>query len=203
MWLKGRLKQERHIFSTFKFRKDNWAVFISGQGSNLRSLLHAKEQINIKLVVSTSNKSNGLLFAKRAGCKTLVLEKNINWQELSIQLTQLGINAIFLLGFMKIIPAEFVGQWKGKMLNLHPSLLPKYPGLKSIERAYENQDSIGCTVHIVTEEMDAGPIVKQRIAVDKSRIKRLTLEEAEFLTHVAEQRLLLESLKKWTIEPTY
>ena len=165
--------------------------------------MQSRDQLDIKLVVSSSSKSNGLLFAKRAGCKTLVLEKNINWQDLSFQLSELGISAIFLLGFMKIIPGDFVGQWKGRMLNLHPSLLPKYPGLKSIERAYENQDAIGCTVHIVTEEMDAGPIVKQRIAVDKSKIKRLTLEEAEFLTHATEQRLLLESLKKWTTDPTY
>lgn len=84
------------------------------------------------------------------------------------------------------------------MLNLHPSLLPMYPGLKSIEKAFEAKDDIGITVHEVTAEMDAGPIVLQRIAVDKDDLERLNLEDTEFLTHVLEQQLIREGVRKWT-----
>ncbi len=84
------------------------------------------------------------------------------------------------------------------MLNLHPSLLPHYPGLKSIEKAFEAKDDIGVTVHEVTAEMDAGPIVLQRIAVDKKNVGRFNLNDVEFMTHVHEQELIREGIHQWT-----
>ena len=99
---------------------------------------------------------------------------------------------------MRILPSEFVNLWEKRMLNLHPSLLPDYPGLKSIERAFEARDNIGVTVHEVTAEMDAGPIVLQRIAVDKESVQRFNLSDVEFMTHVREQELICEGIFRWT-----
>ncbi len=171
---------------------------ISGQGSNLRALLQSPQLVKIKLVLSSSAAAPGLLFARRYGIKTLVLEKPINWSAVEDVLRGHGIDAIFLLGFMRLIPESFVNSWAGRILNLHPSLLPKFPGLKSIEAAFTAHEDIGVTVHEVTAEMDAGPQVMQRIAVDKTRGARLTLKDVEFLTHVCEQQTVRESIRKWT-----
>lgn len=169
---------------------------ISGQGSNLRALLQSPELANVGLVVSTSALAPGLLFARRQGIKTYILSKPIAWEALGQLLLTENIKAIFLLGFMRIVPENFVKLWETRIFNLHPSLLPKYPGLKSIEEAYNTADDIGVTVHEVTAEMDAGPRVLQRIAVDKERAGRLTLSDVEFLTHACEQSVVRESLRR-------
>ena len=114
------------------------AVFISGQGSNLSVFLQNKNRFEKILVVSSRAEAYGLEKAKRFGVETLILDKKIDWEELHTNLESQGIDVLFLAGFMKIVPGSFVDRWKGKLFNLHPSLLPEYKGLKSIERAYKS-----------------------------------------------------------------
>ncbi len=169
--------------------KKKWAVFISGTGSNLNAMLDIRE--NIRLVVSSSSQALGILKSKRAGVPTLILPKPIDWNQLNQTLESFGINAIFLAGFMKIIPESFISDFKGTIINLHPSLLPDYPGLKSIEKAFQDQKPLGVSVHQVIPEVDAGEILVQR------RTETLqSLESSEFLVHLSEQRLVREVIAK-------
>ena len=132
---------------------------------------------DIALVVSSSPKAYGLLRAKRAGLRTRLtplcdaspnlqnpskVSKKIDWDALDLELRTGGITHIFLAGFMKVIPAQFVKAWTGRIINLHPSLLPSYPGLHSIERAMNDGVPIGITIHEVVAEVDAGKILLQR-----------------------------------------
>ncbi len=175
----------------------NWCVFISGQGSNLRAFLQAPEYASVKLVVSSKSTAPGILFAKRRGIPVHVLPKTIDWQELNQVLVDRRIERIFLLGFMKILPQEFVDLWRHKMINLHPSLLPQYPGLRSIERAYFERADIGVTIHEVVPEMDAGPRIWQKKVLVTSDLSGLSLDQCEFKTHIVEQQMVRGVLKRW------
>jgi phosphoribosylglycinamide formyltransferase-1 len=179
-----------------------WAVFISGRGSNLQTLLDGLEENRIVLVISSSAKAPGILKARRLGIPVAIFNKKINWSELHQVLKQHSVQRIFLAGFMKIIPAEFIENWAGRILNVHPSLLPAFPGLQAIEKSFADGAAMGVTVHVVTPEMDAGPQVLQKTAVtadlrQKSEQKALTLSEAEFLISITEQSLVRESFRRW------
>ena len=145
------------------------AVFISGKGSNLKSLIKfsklKKSPITIEMIISNNHKSKGLVFGKIYKIKKKVFnfdkqtkaEKNI----LSI-LKKKDINLICLAGFMKILSNNFIENFKGQILNIHPSLLPKYKGLNTHERAIKNKDIYsGSTVHFVTAKLDSGKIINQ------------------------------------------
>ena len=146
------------------------AVFISGKGSNLKSLIKfsrlKKSPIIIEIIISNNNKSKGLVFGKIYKIKKKVFdfnkqtkaEKNI----LNI-LKKKNINLICLAGFMKILSKNFINNFKGPILNIHPSLLPNYRGLNTHERAIKNKDKYsGCTVHFVTSKLDSGKIINQK-----------------------------------------
>jgi phosphoribosylglycinamide formyltransferase-1 len=146
------------------------AVFISGKGSNLKSLINfsklKKSPITIEMIISNNYKSKGLVFAKIYKIKKKVFnfdkqdkaEKNI----LNV-LKKENINLICLAGFMKILSKNFISNFKGPILNIHPSLLPKYKGLNTHERSIKNKDIYsGCTVHFVTPKLDSGKIIYQR-----------------------------------------
>lgn len=170
-----------------------WAVFISGRGSNLQTLLDSSEENRIVLVVSSTAKAPGLLKARRMGIPTLVLPKKVEWSELSQILRQHSVQRIFLAGFMKLIPASFLSDWKNAVLNVHPSLLPAFPGLYAIEKSFEAKADMGVTIHVVIPEMDAGPIVLQKKAPRQS----LTLSDAEFLISITEQSMVREAFRRW------
>lgn len=193
-------------------------MFISGRGSNLAALLELRSEIEIRLVVSSQPDAVGLLRARRAGVKTLVAptadrnpqtdlksSKRIDWDALFGELKARGISHIVLAGFMKIVPKSFIRRFpQGHMVNLHPSLLPLYPGLRSIERAYHDGEPLGASVHEVVEAVDAGRILAQVCTLPKaisggaakvaSAELPPTLLDAEFLVHVDEQRLLRRAL---------
>ena len=146
------------------------AVFISGKGSNLKSLIKFSKiknsPITIEMIISNNQKSEGLVFGKIYKIKKKVFdfnkqtkaEKNI----LNI-LKKKNINLICLAGFMKILSKNFINNFKGQILNIHPSLLPKYKGLNTHERAIKNKDVYsGCTVHFVTPKLDSGKIIIQK-----------------------------------------
>lgn len=171
--------------------KKNWAIFISGTGSNLGALLDLKGAQNIRLVVSSNAKAFGLLKAKRSGVPALVLSKPIDWSGVLKTLEQFNINAIFLAGFMKIVPTDFISRFKGPIFNVHPSLLPAYPGLNSIEKAFQDKKPLGVTIHHVAEMVDSGDVVVQR----KSEAYD-DLNISEFLVHLSEHRLVREVMSK-------
>ena len=156
--------------------KINTAVFISGTGSNLKSLIKfsklKKSPINIKMIISNHSKAEGLQYANIYKIKKKVFDfKNIFSEKKVInELNKNDINLICLAGFMKILSKNFVKNFKGKILNIHPSLLPRYKGLNTHERAIKNKDKYsGCTVHFVSSRLDSGEIINQK----KVRIKKL------------------------------
>jgi phosphoribosylglycinamide formyltransferase-1 len=98
---------------------------------------------------------------------------------------------------MKIVPAGFVKKWQERIVNLHPSLLPAYPGLDSIQRAHADRAAIGLTVHKVNERVDDGEVICQRKTVNAELADTLNLALAEFLVHVDEQRVIKEAIRRW------
>ncbi len=169
--------------------RTNWAIFISGKGSNLCAAIDEVGD-QIKLVVTSNPKAGGILRAKRAGIEVLELKRPIDWQRLTKDLRVRGINKIFLLGFMKIIPLEFIQNWSKNIINLHPSLLPLYPGLESIRKAYEDKAEIGVSVHEVIPEVDAGRILIQKKSFRTPSYSLLKLGEVEMKVHQDEQILV-------------
>ena len=156
--------------------KKNIAVFISGRGSNLKSIVRysSKKKIIYKVKVIISNKANaqGLLFAKKQKIKNYCINftesKRLGNRVLNI-LKKNDIKLVCLAGFMKILPAYFIKNYKGKIINIHPSLLPKYKGLNTHTRAIKNNEEFsGCTVHYVNNLLDSGKIIIQK----KTRITK-------------------------------
>ena len=145
------------------------AVFISGTGSNLKNLVQFsflnKSPIKISLVVSSNKRAKGLNFADRFKIKKKIYDFNNMKKSESLILKQLKINKISLIclaGFMKILSPNFIKKFKGIILNIHPSLLPKYKGLNTHERALKNKEKFsGCTVHYVNSRLDSGKIILQ------------------------------------------
>ena len=152
------------------------AVFISGKGSNLENLIKyskkKKSPIIIKLIISNSQKSKGLKYSKQFNIKKNVINfKKIKLAENKILklLNENKINFICLAGFMKILSKSFIKKFKGKIINIHPSLLPKYKGLNTHEEVLKNKEKFtGCTVHYVNSKLDSGKIILQR----KVKIKK-------------------------------
>ena len=156
--------------------KINIAVFISGTGSNLKSLIKfsklKKSPIIIKMIISNNYKAKGLKYANIYKIKKKVFDFKNTLSEKKVinELKKSDIQLICLAGFMKILSKSFIKNFKGKILNIHPSILPKYKGLNTHERAIKNKDKYsGCTVHFVNSRLDSGEIIKQK----KVRIKKL------------------------------
>ena len=151
-------------------KKTNIAVFISGKGTNFKNLiqysLKKKSKFKIKLVVSNNSNAKGLEYAKKFKIKKKIINyKNLTNSEIHIlnDLNKENINIICLAGFMRILTANFIKKFKGKIINIHPSLLPKYKGLNTHQRALDNKEKYsGCTVHFVNSKLDAGKIILQK-----------------------------------------
>ena len=163
-------------------KKIKTAVFISGTGSNLKSLIKfsklKKSPISINIILSNNAKSKGLGFAKIYKIKKKVFNfKNNLLAEKKIlnELKKNKIKLICLAGFMKILSNDFIKNFNGKILNIHPSLLPKYKGLKTHERAIKNNEEYsGCTVHYVNSKLDSGKIIKQKkVKINKNDTPKL------------------------------
>ena len=147
------------------------AVLISGSGTNMAALLYASRAntcpYDIVLVASNNPEAAGLALAAAEGVATFALpHKGMARADHDLAMDAAiranGAEFVALAGYMRILTAEFVGRWGGRMLNIHPSLLPKYPGLHTHERALETGDSHGgCSVHLVTAELDDGPVLGQ------------------------------------------
>ena len=150
--------------------KVNIAVFISGRGSNLKSLIKNFKKkhslIKIKLVISNDPKAKGLDYAKKSKIKSFIInfkKKNVSEKKLLKKLSINKINLICLAGFMKILSKSFINKFNKPILNIHPSLLPKYKGLNTHKRVIKNKEKYsGATVHLVSEKLDSGKIILQK-----------------------------------------
>jgi phosphoribosylglycinamide formyltransferase-1 len=157
-------------------KKVKTAIFISGTGSNLKSLIkfskHKKSPIIISMIISNNSKAKGLQYSKIYKIKKKVFDfKNSSSEKKAInELKKNNIHLICLAGFMKILSKNFINNFKGKILNIHPSLLPKYKGLNTHEKAIKNKDKYsGCTVHFVNSKLDSGKIINQKkVKISKS-----------------------------------
>jgi phosphoribosylglycinamide formyltransferase 1 len=140
-------------------------ILISGRGSNMRALVENASGYEIALVASNKPQAPGLDWARTQGLPTWTwdskgVEKEKFDRAMSAALEDHGVGTIALAGFMRILSPWFIEQWRGRILNIHPSLLPKYRGLDTHARAIEAGDSAGgCSVHVVTEELDAGEVL--------------------------------------------
>ena len=151
-------------------KKIKTAVFISGTGSNLKNLIKfskiKKSPISINLIISNKRIAKGLRYADQFKIKKKIFNfKNFKKDEknLSILLKKEKIEFICLAGFMKILSKEFIKRFNGKIINIHPSLLPKYKGLNTHKKAIKNKDKLtGCTVHYVSAKLDSGKIILQK-----------------------------------------
>ena len=151
-------------------KKIRTAIFISGTGSNLKNLikfsLKKVSPIEVNLIISNNAKAKGLRFAKFYKIKKKVYnydQKKISEKSILKDLKSNNINLICLAGFMKILSKDFIRKFKGKILNIHPSLLPKYKGLNTHDRAIQNKEKYsGCTVHLVNSKLDSGKIILQK-----------------------------------------
>ena len=151
-------------------KKVKTAVFISGNGSNLKNLIKfsklKKFPISIDLVISNVGDAKGLKYADQFN----IIKKKFNFQntkntekKILILLKKKKINFICLAGFMKILSRAFIKKFSGKIINIHPSLLPRYKGLYTHQRAINNKDEFaGCTVHYVSAKLDSGKIIMQK-----------------------------------------
>tara|TARA_B100001057_G_scaffold369631_1_gene373340 strand:+ start:976 stop:1560 length:585 start_codon:yes stop_codon:yes gene_type:complete len=151
-------------------KKINVAVFISGRGSNLKNLIKSSKKINskfkISLIISNNSKALGLKLAKKFNIEKKIVNFNkvkLIEKNLLFTLKKSKISIICLAGFMRILSKNFIRKFNGKILNIHPSLLPKYKGLNTHSRAIQNKEKYtGCTVHFVNSKLDSGRIVLQK-----------------------------------------
>lgn len=143
------------------------AILISGRGSNMRALAESADCYEVALVASNKPDAVGLQWARSRGLATWALEskglgKEAFDRRMSDVLDGHGVGTVALAGFMRILSPWFVREWRGRILNIHPSLLPKYRGLNTHARAIDAAEEVsGCTVHLVTEELDSGEVLGQ------------------------------------------
>ena len=181
-------------------KKIKCAVFISGNGSNLKSLiLFSKKKnspISIEIIISNNPKAKGLKFGKIYKIPKKVFNyknKIIAEKKIISEIKNKKIKLICLAGFMKILSKNFIQSFKGKILNIHPSLLPKYKGLDTHQRAVSNREKYsGCTVHFVNSKLVSGKIILQK------KVKIIKNETAKSLAKkvlVQEHKLYPKAIK--------
>lgn len=149
--------------------KKNTCIFISGKGTNLKNLIHQSRNynfpINIKLIITNNKDAYGLLYAKKYSIPFIIVNTKLrNHEEYIIKILKIyKISFICLAGYMKIISKNFLNKFKKRIINIHPSLLPKFKGLNTFSKILKNKEiKTGCTVHFVNEKLDSGNIINQK-----------------------------------------
>ena len=173
--------------------KKNTCVFISGYGSNLRSLIsYSRIQnfpINISLVICNKIDAKGILYAKKNSIPYLIVNtKKRNFENKIInEIKKYKISLICLAGYMKIISKKFITSYGKKIINIHPSLLPKFKGLNTFKRVLENNEiKTGCTVHYVNEKLDNGKnIIQKSFFINKNDNEEILRKKTQKLEHKA------------------
>jgi len=164
------------------------AIFISGNGSNMLNIIEAcKNNIlesEVLVVVADNDKAGGINFAKQKKIDTFVIKKSSfeTIEDFDNELLKLlnisGINLVCLAGYMSILSHNFLKKWKYKIINIHPSLLPKYKGLNTHKRVIQNNEVFsGCTVHYVDKDIDSGQIIDQKKVRILQSDDKLTLQK--------------------------
>ena len=178
-------------------------VLISGRGSNMRALVERASGYEVALVASNKLDAAGLQWARAQGLRIWALEsKGLAREEfdgrVSAVLGQEGVGTIALAGFMRILSPGFVNEWRGRIVNIHPSLLPKYRGLDTHARAIEAGDKVsGCSVHIVTEELDAGEVLGQvEVPIKPGDTAQILEERVLAAEHLLYPRVLSEFVRR-------
>ena len=169
-------------------------ILISGNGSNLQSIIDHADKIDLQISAVISNRDNafGLQRAQSANINTYFVDSRIfNSRyafdnELISVINKLDVELIILAGYMRILSTLFINHFSGKILNIHPSLLPKYPGLNTHQRAIDAGDKEhGATVHFVTEKLDEGPIISQEtVQVDTTDTEKSLAEKVLQREHI-------------------
>jgi phosphoribosylglycinamide formyltransferase-1 len=179
------------------------AVLISGRGSNMRALVEKADGYEVVLVASNKPQATGLDWARSKGIPTWTWDsRGIDKEEfdrtLSVALDDHRIGTVALAGFMRILTPWFIEQWRGRIVNIHPSLLPKYPGLDTHARALDAGDSVsGCSVHVVTEELDAGEVLgRAEVAILPGDNPRALEERVLSAEHELYPRILSEFVRR-------
>ena len=172
--------------------KKNLCVFISGKGTNLNNLIKKSREYNfpakIKLIVSNNINAEGVKYAKINSIPLIFINTKLNNFEHKIlkELKRYDISLICLAGYMKIISKNFIKLFRKKIINIHPSLLPKYKGLNTFSRVIKNKEiKSGCTVHFVNEKLDSGKTIVQKYffinEFDKENDIRIKTQKLEYL----------------------
>jgi len=180
--------------------KINSCVFISGAGTNLKALIQSSRNynfpLNIKLVISNKKNAPGLVFAKKYSIPFKIINVKDSLFEIKIlnEIKKKNITLICLAGYMKILSKNFIKNYKGKIINIHPSLLPKYKGTNTFSRILKKKEKFtGCTVHFVNEKLDSGKIIlKKSFRI----LKNETIESLKKKTQKAEYRAFSEAITK-------
>ena len=173
------------------YKRVRTAVFISGTGSNLKSLIKfsklKKSPLSINIIISNNPRAKGLVYGRIYKIKKKIFnfkKRKLAEKRILEQLNKDRISLICLAGFMKILSKNFIKRFEGKILNIHPSLLPKFKGLNTHERAIINKEKYsGCTVHYVNSKLDSGKIIIQkRVKIKKNETpktlaKKILLQE--------------------------
>jgi formyltetrahydrofolate-dependent phosphoribosylglycinamide formyltransferase len=183
------------------YKRIRTAVFISGRGSNLKSLLKfsktLKSPISIELIVSDNSKAKGLKLGKIFKIKKKIFNFNKKDQAENKIIDELRIKKIKIIclaGFMKILSKKFIKKFKGKILNIHPSLLPKYKGLNTHQRVINNDEKYsGCTVHYVNAKLDSGKIILQKkIKISKNETAQTLADKILIQEHKLYPKAILK-----------
>ena len=186
----------------------NTSIFISGKGSNLLSLIKyskiKKSKINISLVISNNKLSKGLKYAKKNKINFHIINYSKKKQAESKIIRHLKKNKIDLIclaGFMKILSADFIRKFKNPILNIHPSLLPKYKGLNTHRRVIKNKDKYsGATVHLVTPKLDSGKIILQKkVRISKEDTEKILAEKVLNIEHKLYPAAIEKFLRKFNL----
>ena len=180
--------------------KKNTCIFISGQGSNLKNLIvHSRDNIfpiRISLVISNNKNANGKKYAKKFNIPYIYTNtKNKNYEnKILLNLKKYKISFICLAGFMKIISSSIIKNYQGKIINIHPSLLPKIKGLNTFSRMLKNKErKAGCTVHYVNEKLDSGgKIIQKQFSINNNDNEKIL----KFKTQKLEYRAFPEAIIK-------
>jgi len=183
-------------------KKIKVSVFISGKGTNLKSLINFSKKknskIKINLIISNNKNAKGLYFARKNKINFLIVNyknKKIAEQKILFNLKKNNVDLICLAGFMKILSKRIIDKYKGRILNIHPSLLPKYKGLNTHKRVIKNKEKFtGCSVHLVNSKLDSGKVISQKKIIILKNDNEKTL--AKRLLKI-ENQLYPKALKKF------
>ncbi len=191
----------------------NLCVFISGTGSNLQSIIEKQEKYSYRVVLVISNKEDakGLNYAKKAKIPVLTFKWDKNDKNLTFvqnHIKQCNCDLIVLAGFMRILPDGFINAFNNRIINIHPSLLPKYKGLHTHQRVIDNKDLIhGASVHYVNADLDAGKVITQTVIdvekedTAKTLATRLLFREHSLLPHTI--ALIGQNRVQWRANKLY